>query len=312
VQQLQDNAGRFDVSTTLAPQGGQPNSPSALAVLETASGLEALVTSAGQDTVFVFAAEAGRLVAVPVPATSLVSTPASSLAVAAATLLSEVPLPAPEAPAPAAATEKVDKAPLVLLVTLQAAPLADTGAVAGEAGGLRGAEGGPLGAPIAALGDAIRAAAVGGEDDVRVLAVALAEGPQPLSPAAPARAPSLDQDLRQLDLYRLSEPPAEPLSRRGGPPAVQEAALAEQPPAGPALAQVIEEVPAESVRVSAGPESAPIGAGAGEAHYSNTDQSLSTLHLVLGWVLGVCWRDNRRIERSRRPDRRQQAGNAPH
>jgi hypothetical protein len=49
-----DPAGQFEVGARLEPLTGIPSEPSALAVLESESGLEALVTSAGLDTVFVF------------------------------------------------------------------------------------------------------------------------------------------------------------------------------------------------------------------------------------------------------------------
>jgi hypothetical protein len=55
VEELQlDAVGRFDVAAILVPETGIPSQPSALAILEEESGLEALVTAAGSDTLFVF------------------------------------------------------------------------------------------------------------------------------------------------------------------------------------------------------------------------------------------------------------------
>ena len=54
VEELQPADGALAVEATLESTTGTPVDPSALAVLETASALEVLVTAAGEDTVFVF------------------------------------------------------------------------------------------------------------------------------------------------------------------------------------------------------------------------------------------------------------------
>jgi hypothetical protein len=88
-------ANGFEMTQSLIPLTGVPQEPSALAVLETASGLQVLVTSAGQDTIFVFA---------PQPQSP--------------------EIPGPAAPAqPVSVPSALAEAPLVLAVTLTAAAL---------------------------------------------------------------------------------------------------------------------------------------------------------------------------------------------
>jgi hypothetical protein len=118
---LAAGASGFELTQTLTPLSGIPLEPSALAVLESVSGMQVLVTSAGQDTVFVFAPET--------------QTPS---------------LPAPSVPqSPIAVPSALEEAPLVLVVALTAPalpegtstaattplPAAGPNAVAGVAGG---------------------------------------------------------------------------------------------------------------------------------------------------------------------------------
>jgi hypothetical protein len=65
VELLAPQGGGLNVAANLQAQGGTPVSPSAVEVLQTASGLQVLVTSQGSGTVFVFAAPA--VVAAPPP-----------------------------------------------------------------------------------------------------------------------------------------------------------------------------------------------------------------------------------------------------
>ena len=67
VEELLPNAaGDLTVATTFEPLAGMPLEPSALEVLQTASGTEVLVTNAGEDQVFVFAAPGLPEVVLPV------------------------------------------------------------------------------------------------------------------------------------------------------------------------------------------------------------------------------------------------------
>jgi hypothetical protein len=173
----------------LAPLTGVPDEPSALAVLE--NGDEALVTSAGEDHLFVFGLGQGGPAppgAPEAPAISLASPPAA---------------PVPEATAPG-------EAPLVLVIKVVTGTLP-----AGESGSAAPALGSPV--PAEAEGRAeVEAPSVdqpGGDDEVDL----------PTGDASPTEegdaGPVFEELLPQLHLYRgtETEAPDGPMSQ--APPA---------------------------------------------------------------------------------------------
>ncbi len=165
---LTSQANGLSVTETLVPLDGVPAEPSALAVLESSTGLTALVTTAGLDTVFVFAS----VQSLPLP-----TPPSTSLAV----------------------PQTVSESPLILVLTLQPPPLAvgeGIESIAGPGAG-EGNEPGAVGIGPAPVGDAAKTAAVGGEDrqgQVRLGDPGLVD---PVS--APAPGPEVDEALRQLE-----------------------------------------------------------------------------------------------------------------
>jgi hypothetical protein len=172
-----------------------PSEPSALAVVETASGPPlVLVTNQGEDNVFAFAfGPAG-------------SPPAGSGGEPAPVLPGpEQPGPTPEASAPVGA-------PLALVLTLVAGNLP-----AGEAAAAGGTE--PTGGGVAPPGSGPVAATVvqpGGGDEGNA-----ADGSRQDTPAPEGGdlTPGLDEALRQLDLYRRTKDPDAdgPIARRTTP-----------------------------------------------------------------------------------------------
>jgi hypothetical protein len=113
-------------AVSLLPLGGLPEAPSALAVLNGANGLEALVTSEGSDTVFVYAAApgAGAIEVLPFETQSDFAAVNSPLALVSTLVTALAPSAAPEAPT--AGPQVVN--PLLVGVS------ADTGASADSAG----------------------------------------------------------------------------------------------------------------------------------------------------------------------------------
>src|SRR5262249_41560200 len=117
----------------------------------------------------------------------------------------ETPLPGLETPAsPVATAATLPEAPLVLVVTLEAATLSE--AQAGTSGTGESRSGGLLLAGTTAAADARTTGNSGEEEPAPGDAVALREGTSDVSP-------SLDEALRGLDLYRPTPGPGAPMSR---------------------------------------------------------------------------------------------------
>jgi hypothetical protein len=116
--------GNFNIEESLAPLNGVPSEPDALEVLQGASRLEALVTSAGSDQIFVFglpeAVSQAALVALPPPVLGApvvsATTPTGAVAgrpeafLPVVTLLTGNLAPGESSPGPAAAAEEASVA----------------------------------------------------------------------------------------------------------------------------------------------------------------------------------------------------------
>jgi hypothetical protein len=139
--------GAFDLAGTLTPLDGVPSDPSALAVLDNG---EVLVTSAGEDQLFVFGLEASP--ELPSEPSSLKPTPEPVVILPGPAPESQGPevVTLPESPpqGPVAETAPTPETPFVLVVTLQAANLSEGDA--GSSGpGLSGADlPAPGGSPV--------------------------------------------------------------------------------------------------------------------------------------------------------------------
>jgi hypothetical protein len=139
VSLLKPEASGLELSAVLVPLTGVPLAASALEAIQTPTGLEALVTSAGQDTIFVFGLSPNLPAPQPEP----------------------VPIPALEAPSIlVAAPSSVEEAPLVLAVILMAPSLTEANASANvggdDDGPFRVEEGGLAGLGEAGSGPAWR------------------------------------------------------------------------------------------------------------------------------------------------------------
>jgi hypothetical protein len=208
--------GTYGFEGTLTPLDGLPPDPSALAVLETASGPEVLVTSAGEDQLFIF----------EVPGLVEVTPEFEGPPV--------IPLPELLPPAgPVAESTVPSEAPLVLVFTLQASGLTEEGSNPVAGGDEMPASGttdrNPAESPTAAVqesGD--EAVASGSTDrnpsDLPAAAVEAGGGDEGAPGGAMAWAdgevgPTLDDALRELQFYRPTDEqdPANPLSRKDPP-----------------------------------------------------------------------------------------------
>jgi hypothetical protein len=183
VAMLSPGPSGLELAGTLVPLNGVPLAASALDAIETPLGMQVLVTSAGQDTIFVFGLS-------PNVAEGFVPVPAPT------------PLPAPEPPsALVASSSSLAEAPLVLAVVLMTPSLTES-----NTGGVRAIanlRAGPAVADVNASGNV-----GGGEEDER-----LAEGEggvggppgrgQPRR--GPAWRPGLEKALERLDLFRPLE-----------------------------------------------------------------------------------------------------------
>ncbi len=183
VEMLRPDANGLETAQVLTPLTGVPQNPSTLDVLETASALQVLVTSAGQDTIFVFGFE--PTISGPAPQTPSLPAPA----------------PLPDLVAEASALGES----LVVVVTLAAPPLGELG--------VTGAFLPP--APAAVLW-------VGGDAELLFEQLAGGvEGPVDVETGVPDNRPGLRDVLRQLERYQPAPDPLPdgPLSRQLGPEA---------------------------------------------------------------------------------------------
>src|SRR5207244_158072 len=112
VQQLNQNNGAFEVTRTFVRLSTDvPDHPSALAVLETASGREVLVTNEGQDSVFVFGGDGVGPGVGP-------GGPVGPVGPSGVPLTPMPQVPASTPPSSESETTVLPDAPLVLVVTL--------------------------------------------------------------------------------------------------------------------------------------------------------------------------------------------------
>jgi hypothetical protein len=192
--EVEELSPRFDgtlgVAATFQPATGIPTDPSALAVLETASGVEVLVTAAGEDTVFVFNAPGLPEIKLPVSAVP--------------------PGPGVEVSVPAGAPETV-------VVTLS-----NSGESEIEGGGtlVAGSTGGTSAGLAPSLGVALAAASTPGRSSGEL------DNRQELEVGPEERETGIDggRMLRDLDLY---VPPSDVDSNEAGRPPAPRAATEE-------------------------------------------------------------------------------------
>ena len=197
VEMLRSEAeGQFQPVEAFGSLDGTPESPSALQVVETPSGQQVLVTSAGLDKIFVFTVLSPEPSAVRLPPMIVLETQPSSLVVS---------------------TSAPREAPLVLVATLVADTLSAESIRVSPAGALEGENAGESPALLVQASPQTQVAGEGGEAP---LAAGLAAAGQPGPAAGPAE-PGVDGGPPEVDLYRPTEVPRPmpSLSRRSVPAA---------------------------------------------------------------------------------------------